>query len=520
MTSRQTDKDSDAVRDAFPLRLGTAEHFAAAREFFRTSGFNEPTILNVLKLGDMADLSGIKLDEVEIKPASETLLLLIRLFLFTEPAPRMKVERLIDAGSLESLLALDMIRLGHLPAYQDDEVYYTPVFVYPVDEFVVASDRRSNPDGSGFTPPPDIVFPAIFGGTLFFLKMIGKQPARSVLDLCSGSGIGALVLSKICDRVVAADITPRATHFAHFNCQLNERTNVDVVRGDLYQPVAGEKFDRVIAHPPYVPTLQKTAIYRDGGETGEIISKRIVEGLPEHLQPGGTFYSVCMGLDTNDARFEHRARSWLGESQAEFDVLFGLSDDRAPKDFAVETVVAAHGYEIGDVRRWEEFFREAGVRKLVYGVLVIHRLAAGSELEPATVRLRTSTHTDGNAFDRWISWRHWRQRADALESLAKTRARLSAHTRLRVTHTMQDAALLPTEFMLETDRPFLAGSRIDASIAQVVAELNGARSFEEIFEAARELGVLADVVTLGDFLATMASLIERGFVELDTIPGS
>ena len=515
MTSKAT--DNAVSPDAFPLRLGNAEHFARAREFFRTSRFDEPTILSVLKLGDMADLSGIKLDEVEIKPASETLLLLIRLFLFTEPAPRMKVERLIDSPSLESLLALDVIRLGHLPAYGADEVYYTPVFLYPVDDFIVASDRRSNPDGSAFTPPSDIVFPAIFGGTLFFLKMTGKTPTGSVLDLCSGSGIGALVLSKTSERVMAADITARATHFARFNCLLNARTNVDVVQGDLYEPTAGEKFDRVIAHPPYVPTLHRTAIYRDGGETGEIISKRIVEGLSEHLKPGGTFYSVCMGLDTAEASFEQRVRSWIGESQAEFDIVFGLSDERAPKDFAVETVVAARGSELGDVRRWEELFQDAGVRKVVYGVLVIHRFASG-EIAPTTVRLKTGLHTDAAAFDRWIIWRHWRQTPDALDSLAKTRPRLSRHTRLRVTHTMEDGTLLPSEFLLETDRPFFASSRIDGSIAQIAADLNGNRTLEEIFEVARAAAVLPDVVTLGDFLATMASLIERGFVEPEARP--
>ena len=147
-----------------------------------------------------------------------------------------------------------------------------------------------------FVPPADVVFPAIFRGTLRFLRVISKSPGEEALDLCSGTGIGSLVLSRHVRRVVASDLTARATHFARFNRLLNGCENVEVVQGDLYEPVEERTFDRIVAHPPYVPALSETHVFRDAGETGESVLERIVAGLPRHLRLGGTFYGLSAGL--------------------------------------------------------------------------------------------------------------------------------------------------------------------------------------------------------------------------------
>src|SRR5439155_15523128 len=228
----------------------------------------------------------------------------------------------IDPSELGALEALDLLRpgaLGHC---------YSPAFVYPVAGFVIASDRHDSPDGSDLVLASDVVFPALDAGTLRFLGVIPRSPARDALDLCAGTGIAALVLSRHVERVVAADITPRAGHFATFNARLNGRTNVEVVQGDLYQAVAGRTFDRIVAHPPYVPSLGLAKIYRDGGATGEALIRRIIEGLPQHLRAGGMFCALTQGLDTKDGPFEDRVRRWLGDSSAEFDIIFAVDEER------------------------------------------------------------------------------------------------------------------------------------------------------------------------------------------------
>ena len=48
----------------------------------------------------------------------------------------------------------------------------------------------------------------------------------------------------------------------------------------MYEPVAGLEFDRIVTHPPYVPVSKPTHVFRDGGDDGELILRRAIEGLP------------------------------------------------------------------------------------------------------------------------------------------------------------------------------------------------------------------------------------------------
>ena len=83
---------------------------------------------------------------------------------------------------------------------------------------------------------------------------------------------------------------------------LNGVANFHPVTSDLYGSLGS--FDRIVAHPPYVPALQPKWIFFSGGEDGEEITRRIVEGLPAHLNDRGVFLALTMGTDRSDAPFE------------------------------------------------------------------------------------------------------------------------------------------------------------------------------------------------------------------------
>src|SRR5687767_9216500 len=206
-----------------PLRLGAPADFARVAEFFSEHGFNDERVCRALKLETLARLGTLKQEEIDLSRLSQSLALLIRVFVLLQLVPKADLEQSCDAKTLAAFLTLDLLRLSA-------EGYYASVFLYPVAGFIVASDRHSNYDGSPFSSPVDIVFPAIFPGTLRFLRLIATSPSGDALDLCSGSGIGALVSSRFAKRAVAADITLRAAHFAEFNRALNQRENLQVVQ--------------------------------------------------------------------------------------------------------------------------------------------------------------------------------------------------------------------------------------------------------------------------------------------------
>lgn len=503
-----------------PLRLGGADDFARVELLLKSACFDEPTVLRTLRIEEMADLSGVKPNETDFAIASELLALLIRLFLFSEPVQRPDVERLIEPTTLGSFQHLDILRLErfNLNHRDGEEAYYSPVFLYPIAGLLIASDRHNNPDGSEFVAPPDIVFPAINGGTLLFLKVISKSPADNILDLCSGTGVAALLLSQHVQRALTSDITDRATHFAKFNRLLNRCYNVEVVQGDLYDAVEGETFDRIVAHPPYVPSLSQNTIYRDGGETGEILVKRIIEGLPRFLRPGGTYYSLSVGLDTREGSFEERARQWLGPSQDEFDVVFAFADERSPARFARERAVLSGSTDASEVARWDQIFGTAGAHSLVYGAMVIHRRAkdnGAGGLHPLTIRPRLSTEVDGSDFETALRFHRWRRRPDAVEELADAKPRLAQTLKVKVTHLVKDGALVPGEYVLEARKPFPAATKVDPWIVPLIAELDGKKRSAELYSVALDRLMIPDWFKLSDFLELLATLIERGYLEVD-----
>ena len=309
-----------------PLHIGTADEFARVRSALQAAVFDEETICRTLKIEEMCDVGSINLHEVDFSNVPDQFQLFVRLFFVLRLVPRAEVERLLDRETLTAFLSLGVLGTGEFGA---DE-FYARVLLYPVAGFLMASDRHTNPDASQFSAPPDIVFPAIYAGTLRFLRLLPRGPAGQALDLCAGSGIGAFVLSRCSSRAVSSDVTERAMHFALFNRALNNLSNVDVVCGDLYGAVSGQSFDRIVAHPPYVPSLSIAAIWRDGGTTGELLVRRIIEDLPDYLLPGGLFCIVSIGLDTKEGKFENRARGWLRDSGDEFDIIFACTNERTP----------------------------------------------------------------------------------------------------------------------------------------------------------------------------------------------
>ena len=93
--------------------------------------------------------------------------------------------------------------------------------------------------------------------------------------------------------MTAVDISRRAVLNARLNARLNG-VRVRALRGDLFAPVAGERFDLIVANPPYVPA-QTTSCRRggverawEGGVDGRVLRRPPLREAPRHLTPDGS----------------------------------------------------------------------------------------------------------------------------------------------------------------------------------------------------------------------------------------
>jgi SAM-dependent methyltransferase len=500
----------------FPLRLGAPADCARVAALFERVGFREEPICRALGIANISQIGKVAPAGLDLTDAlgSEILAALVRVFVFTKMVPRDDIGGAIDPSDLAAFEALDLLRPG------PEGHCYSPAFVYPVAGFVIASDRHDSPDGSDVVLASDVVFPALDAGTLRFLGVIARSPVRDALDLGAGTGIAALVLSRHVERVVAADITPRSAHFARFNALLNDCPNVEIAVGDLYEAVAGRTFDRIVAHPPYVPALEQSRVFRDGGDTGETILRRIVAELPRYLRPGGTFYCVSAAWDAAEGPIELRIRRWLGEGEREFDVIFAQQEEVAPERLARWLADKAGPGDLQAPALWEQHFREAGLERNVYGAIVVHRLD-GARGAPITERQRLSPRTDGSSFEWALRWYRWRAEQQAQGCLSQVlldaRPRLGARLRARVTYSPDQgrASLGVSEIVLQSDRPFRASTGIEPWMFSLVGEFGRGRTAREVYEAARAAGELPDGFGLDDFATLVAMMIERGYLEVE-----
>jgi release factor glutamine methyltransferase len=130
------------------------------------------------------------------------------------------------------------------------------------------------------------------------LRRRGLARGASVLDVFTGSGVLAVAAALDGAReVTAIDVSRRAAATARLNARLNG-VRVRGLRGDLFAPVEGRRFDLILANPPYVPSaaeeLPRSGAARawEGGFDGRRLIDRFCAGAAQHLAPGGSVLMV------------------------------------------------------------------------------------------------------------------------------------------------------------------------------------------------------------------------------------
>jgi len=390
---------------------------------------------------------------------------------------------------------------------------FCPVVLYPVRQLFVTSDRWKNPDGSLSVAFDDIVYPAITGNTQRFLGSLPDQPCEDLLELCAGTGAAALLAaSSYARRVWAVDITERSTAFAEFNRRLNGLANLSVLTGDVYEPVGPMTFDRIVAHPPYMPSLKPGLIFYDGGQDGEQVTKRIVAGLPRHLRPSGRLYCLTLGADREGEPFEHRIRAWLGENEHDFDIAIIIRKIEEPGEFAARATLKSSG-GMREVAQWKEFFRRQGVRHLVYASLIVQRKDSD---RPVFTARRAIGPRSGCAEVEWLM--RWESAAAApatLEQLRTCRPVASPDLQLQVLHRMRNGELIPSAFTLLASYPFDMECQIPPWASFLVARSDGTATVQEHYDYCRQNRLIAAETSLAEFTRLVLVLISGGFLEIE-----
>jgi methylase of polypeptide subunit release factors len=372
-------------------------------------GYSESVIRARLGLDDLTDLQwrAAPVYRSSRLTRRDPLDLAIDLFLLQGALPAEDLDRLFAASER------DVLTRAGLLAIDETGVTRARASLFPVGNRLIFSDHAwpelVNP--RYFTVPYDQVM-WIGLDSRHLARCTTRRPFQKALDLCTGSGIHALLASSHTEQVLAVDISPRAARCTRFNTQASGIANLEVAVGDLFEAARGERYDLITANPPFVPSPLNTLGFRDGGPTGEDIQKRIVAGLPQHLAHNGIAQVITELGERDHEPLVHRLREWLNGAPMDIHIL-RLSEHTTLK-YAIGHAKGDDYREFLDsVLEWESNLRLQGYVRVVSLIASFqwnnaacgppwervdespppHR-AAGAEIDAAFVAERITRHAD------------------------------------------------------------------------------------------------------------------------------
>ena len=490
--------------DSYPIHLGTEQQFSRLRELLAQVGYVQENMEGHFRLRHVGAA------EFEVEPRatekSPSFAVLAGLFLQGKSFECSTAQDALGRELLDLLSALGLIEEAK------NRRYVATVAMYATNGLYVVSDRWCGIDGQKFDPPTDVVYPAVLGTTRGYLAMIPSTPCKSFLELCSGTGIAALLAARNgAEQSFAFDIAERSVYFAEFNCRLNGIPNVTNAQGDLYSPGKGRKFDRIVAHPPYVPVLEPKYIFYDGGQDGEQITRRMVQELPDYLETGGLFICVALGSDRADDPFESRIRHWLGDKHEEFDVSLFVRSEMEPAVQALNDVAHGRG-SVEQVQRWKEVLKKLQIVNFVFGGMFIRR---HGESRPGFITRRTMAKNAGlKDIETLLEWETMVARGEDIDILRSARPKTASECRLNATYVLRDGNWAPEKQSLLVDEPFKMELTAPGWTLELLAACDGTHTGEELFAMFKTRELLESETSFEQFAEILRLLVSGGYTVL------
>ncbi|WP_148716633.1 50S ribosomal protein L3 N(5)-glutamine methyltransferase [Chitinolyticbacter meiyuanensis] len=148
------------------------------------------------------------------------------------------------------------------------------------------------------------------------------------VDLCTGSGCLAILLAHAYpDALIdAVDLSPDALDVAEINvANYNLGEQIDLIDGDLFEPLEGEVYDLIVSNPPYVDAesvaelpaeyLHEPELALGSGDDGLDVTRRLIQTASGHLNPQGVLVvEIGHNREALEAAYPQLPFVWLDTS--------------------------------------------------------------------------------------------------------------------------------------------------------------------------------------------------------------
>ncbi|WP_269617150.1 carbamoyltransferase C-terminal domain-containing protein [Prochlorococcus marinus] len=361
--------------------------------------YNEKTITKLLNIKSLQLIEPTHLhyfDKYILKDSH--LENLIRLFLLRSQINKNTLIEIIGQDIYKVLISISLLEENNSLVFSNIDLFQSGGMYFATDH------RYMICDADKMTEDPVMYIGMDSHG---LVQSAPRNSCQNLLDLCCGSGIQGIVASRYAKSIIGVDLNPRAIRFARFNAQLNGLTNYKVVLGNLYDVIEGEKFDVILANPPFVPSPENDLGFRDGGRNGEEVLKDIISNAPKFLNENGR---VCIVSDLVDVKgYSKKIRDWLGKNELDClvlktaernEILFSVPHCKAPFNQTFEE----YNQEID---LWINNFRSNNLNSVNFGYVFLWKKTNNKEGYYAT---RTIHNPDIEIYNDVKKWHEQQER--------------------------------------------------------------------------------------------------------------
>jgi SAM-dependent methyltransferase len=448
-----------------PLSNGEAREI---RGFLKEAGFVHDTFRHSAWLRELpknaADLDYM----IDRTSAAGALNVLVRLFFLGAPQDAETVTGQIPAGVLCALEQSGIIRRTGAEIVPN-------VMLTPCDDLVFAADsparmRAGDSEDLVLWPnPTSRLLQAFTAGT----------PSGMVLDLGSGCGILGILAAPRSRHVTATDLNPRAGEFTRFNAWLNGAGNIETLTGDTFTPVAGRKFDLIMANPPFFITPGSSQMYCENNMDLDLYCRRVVRETPGYLNEGGYFQALVEWVQVKGQRWQDRIAEWVEGSGCDAWLVRSYARDAAAyAEERIQTTWPGHRSSIR-FSDWMDYYRQRGVEEVHGGILALRRRSGENWLRMDEQPV-DSTGEFGDLVPRTFATQDILSEHPGDDRLLAAKPRLPKEARLEQVARASGGRWAVESLKLQLTGPVPATMALDQAVAGFLGRCDGNRSLGEL----------------------------------------
>jgi methylase of polypeptide subunit release factors len=390
----------------------------------------------------------------------------------------------------------------------EDGFLRSPFRISPFNELLILSDHAVPAAGPSLSDM--VIWPN--QTTRLCYDMSLRSPVSRTLDLGTGTGVLAFSAAAHSGSVVATDLNPRARQFCEFNAALNGVSNIEFREGNSFEPVRGQRFDLILANPPFVVTPTVRRVSTDNSMELDGFCRSLVRQAPEYLNENGYCQMLGEWVQVKGQSWRERMGEWFAGVGC--DVWVMVSSMRSSLDYALARVQEDHENALTQdaLTPWLKYFENHQVEAIYGGMMVLRRRDGRN-----WVRMEVLSSVPARPFGEFLQ--RIFQARDYLEShsdeeLLETRPTVPAASRLKQQFARSAEGWRLSSLELQPGDGLPYSLALQPQVSDLVALCDGKRTLREIADHFSVAMSIDPAVMRHESCAIIRRVADRGMVTI------